>query len=143
MTTSSPSTKRSPSWCSARPRRRIDYYWSKLSAVPEAEQCGWLKDKFGVSWQIVPSGMEEMLGGDDRERIDRVTQAFLQMKKIDLAKLREVSEGQHVVSPSDERSGKDTAMTEPRTLTLNVPGATLRLRHPTTPRHRPPRRCSC
>lgn len=71
----------------------IDYYWSKLSAVPEAEQCGWLKDQFGVSWQIVPTGMEEMLGGDDRERIDRVTQAFLQMKKIDLARLQEVYEG--------------------------------------------------
>jgi predicted 3-demethylubiquinone-9 3-methyltransferase (glyoxalase superfamily) len=69
----------------------IDYYWQKLSAVPEAEQCGWLKDKYGVSWQIVPKGMEEMLAGDDRERIDRVTQAFLQMKKIDVAKLREVN----------------------------------------------------
>ena len=62
--------------------------------MPEAEQCGWLKDKYGLSWQIVPVGMEEMLTGDDRERIDRVTQAFLQMKKIDMARLREVSAGQ-------------------------------------------------
>ena len=75
-------------------QEEIDYYWKKLSAVPEAEQCGWLKDKYGLSWQIVPTGMEEMLTGDDRERIDRVTQAFLQMKKIDMAKLREVYEGQ-------------------------------------------------
>jgi predicted 3-demethylubiquinone-9 3-methyltransferase (glyoxalase superfamily) len=75
-------------------QEEIDHYWNKLSAVPEAEQCGWLKDKFGLSWQIVPSGMEQMLGGDDRERIDRVTQAFLQMKKIDTARLRQVYEGQ-------------------------------------------------
>lgn len=72
----------------------IDRYWKQLTAVPEAEQCGWLKDKYGLSWQIVPGGMEELLGGNDRERIDRVTQAFLGMKKIDLAKLREVYAGQ-------------------------------------------------
>ena len=55
----------------------IDDYWEKLSAVPEAEQCGWLKDKYGFSWQIVPAGMDELLNGDDREKIDKVTQAFL------------------------------------------------------------------
>jgi predicted 3-demethylubiquinone-9 3-methyltransferase (glyoxalase superfamily) len=71
----------------------IDTYWKKLSAVPEAEQCGWLKDKFGLSWQVVPVGMDEMLQGNDRERIDRVTQAILVMKKIDMVKLQEVYEG--------------------------------------------------
>jgi len=71
----------------------IDSYWKKLSAVPEAEQCGWLKDKFGLSWQVVPVGMDEMLQGNDRERIDRVTQAILVMKKIDMVKLQEVYEG--------------------------------------------------
>jgi predicted 3-demethylubiquinone-9 3-methyltransferase (glyoxalase superfamily) len=74
-------------------QEEIDAYWKKLSAVPEAEQCGWLKDKFGLSWQIVPAGMNEMLAGSDRARIDRVTQAFLQMKKIDTKRLREVYEG--------------------------------------------------
>jgi predicted 3-demethylubiquinone-9 3-methyltransferase (glyoxalase superfamily) len=74
-------------------QEEIDYYWQRLSAMPEAEQCGWLKDKYGLSWQIVPTGMDDMLTGDDRERIDRVTQAFLRMKKIDMAKLREASEG--------------------------------------------------
>lgn len=74
-------------------QEEIDYFWKSLSAVPEAEQCGWLKDKFGVSWQIVPVGMEQWLSGDDRERIDRVTQAFLQMKKIDTVKLQAVYEG--------------------------------------------------
>ncbi len=74
-------------------QEEIDYYWEKLSAVPEAEQCGWLKDKYGFSWQVVPMGMEEMLQGDDQERIDRVIQAFLVMKKIDFAKLQEVYDG--------------------------------------------------
>lgn len=71
----------------------IDHYWDQLSAVPEAEQCGWLKDKYGFSWQIVPVGMDEMLLGNDRERIDRVTQVFLPMKKIDIAKLQAAYEG--------------------------------------------------
>jgi predicted 3-demethylubiquinone-9 3-methyltransferase (glyoxalase superfamily) len=74
-------------------QEEIDAYWYKLSTVPEAEQCGWLKDKFGFSWQIVPVGMETMLQGDDQAKIDRVTQAFLQMKKIDLAVLQAVYEG--------------------------------------------------
>lgn len=74
-------------------QEEIDKYWDKLSAVPDAEQCGWLKDKFGLSWQIVPVGMDELLGGTDREKIDRVTQAFLVMKKIDMEKLQEVYAG--------------------------------------------------
>jgi len=71
----------------------IDDYWGKLSAVPEAEQCGWLKDKYGLSWQVVPAGMGKFLGGDDRTRIDRVTQVFLVMKKLDIAKLQEAYDG--------------------------------------------------
>jgi predicted 3-demethylubiquinone-9 3-methyltransferase (glyoxalase superfamily) len=71
----------------------VDYYWNKLSAVPEAEVCGWLKDKYGVSWQIIPTRMAEMLQSGDREKIDRVTQAFLPMKKLDIAKLEEAYEG--------------------------------------------------
>ena len=66
----------------------IDHYWDKLSAVPEAEQCGWLKDRYGLSWQITPVEMGEMLSNGTREQIDRVTQAFLPMKKFDLAALR-------------------------------------------------------
>lgn len=65
----------------------IDYYWEKLSAVPEAEQCGWLKDAYGVSWQVVPRVMDEMMSSGTSEQIDRVTQAFLPMKKFDLALL--------------------------------------------------------
>jgi len=71
----------------------IDYYWKKLSAVPEAEQCGWLKDKFGLSWQIVPTELAEMMSNGTSEQIARVTQAFLKMKKFDLAELRRAYEG--------------------------------------------------
>jgi predicted 3-demethylubiquinone-9 3-methyltransferase (glyoxalase superfamily) len=74
-------------------QQEIDYYWKKLSAVPAAEQCGWLKDRFGVSWQIVPADLDRMMQDGDRAAIDRVTQAFLQMKKFDLAALRRAYEG--------------------------------------------------
>ena len=74
-------------------QNEIDYYWEKLSAVPESEQCGWLKDKYGVSWQIVPTVMDKMMRDQDPERLDRVTQAFLTMKKFDLAALQRAYEG--------------------------------------------------
>lgn len=71
----------------------IDYYWERLSAVPEAEQCGWLKDKYGVSWQIAPTAMDEMMSQATREQLDRVTQAFLPMKKLDIAQLKKSIRG--------------------------------------------------
>jgi predicted 3-demethylubiquinone-9 3-methyltransferase (glyoxalase superfamily) len=71
----------------------IDYYWGKLSAVPQAEQCGWLKDRYGFSWQIAPADMEEMLRTGSRKQVDNLTRAFLPMKKLDLAKLRAVFAG--------------------------------------------------
>jgi predicted 3-demethylubiquinone-9 3-methyltransferase (glyoxalase superfamily) len=74
-------------------QKEIDYYWDKLSADPEAEQCGWLKDKYGVSWQITPSDLAKMQKGDDKKRIARVTKAFLKMKKFDLVKIKKAYEG--------------------------------------------------
>ncbi len=74
-------------------QEEIDDYWEKLSAVPEAEQCGWLKDKYGLSWQIVPSQMDEILRKGTPEQIRRVTQAFLTMKKLDVAALAKAAEG--------------------------------------------------
>jgi predicted 3-demethylubiquinone-9 3-methyltransferase (glyoxalase superfamily) len=76
-------------------QEEIDYYWEKLSVVPEAEQCGWLKDKYGVSWQVVPTAMDEMMSKGMPEQIDRLTQAFLPMKKLDIAKLKQAYEGGH------------------------------------------------
>ncbi len=72
----------------------VDYYWEKLSAVPEAEQCGWLKDKYGLSWQITLAKMDEMMRDGTPEQIGRVTQAFLQMKKFDLATLERAYRGE-------------------------------------------------
>ncbi len=74
-------------------QEEIDNLWDKLSAVPESEQCGWLKDKYGLSWQIVPTAMDEMMNSGDEQQVERVTQAFLQMKKFNIAKLKEAYEG--------------------------------------------------
>lgn len=73
-------------------QKEIDYYWEKLSAVPESEQCGWLKDKFGVSWQIVPTSMNEMLQDKDEKKVARVTEAFLKMKKFDIRTLQQAAQ---------------------------------------------------
>lgn len=74
-------------------QEEIDYFWDKLSYVPEAEQCGWLKDRFGVSWQIVPAVMEDMMASGDSAAMQRVTEAFLKMKKFDVAELMKAFEG--------------------------------------------------
>jgi predicted 3-demethylubiquinone-9 3-methyltransferase (glyoxalase superfamily) len=76
-------------------QEEIDYYWRQLSAGgdPGAQQCGWLKDKFGLSWQIVPTEMDEMMRDGTPEQIARVTRAFLKMKKFDLAELRKAYQG--------------------------------------------------
>ena len=76
-----------------RDQKEIDYFWEKLSAVPEAENCGWCKDQFGVSWQVVPFNMEEILFGGSEEQVQRVTEAFLKMKKFDLEALEKVRLG--------------------------------------------------
>lgn len=70
----------------------IDTFWDALSAVPESEQCGWLKDKYGVSWQITPTILGELMGTDDEAKRDRVTQAFLKMKKFNIDELKKVAQ---------------------------------------------------
>lgn len=70
-------------------QEEVDELWGKLSAVPEAEQCGWLQDKYGVSWQIVPTVLDEMLRDPDPEKAQRVMKAMLEMKKIDLNGLKQ------------------------------------------------------
>jgi predicted 3-demethylubiquinone-9 3-methyltransferase (glyoxalase superfamily) len=78
---------------SCKDQKEIDYYWERLSAVPEAEQCGWVKDKFGVSWQIVPENMNEILFSGSKDELHRVTEAFLKMKKFDLRQLEKARIG--------------------------------------------------
>jgi predicted 3-demethylubiquinone-9 3-methyltransferase (glyoxalase superfamily) len=74
-------------------QKEIDYYWNKLSFDPKAEQCGWLKDKYGLSWQIVPSVMVKMLQDKDKKKVGRVTEAFLQMKKLEIKTLQRAYKG--------------------------------------------------
>lgn len=77
-------------------QKEIDYFWDKLSegGDPNAQQCGWLKDRYGVSWQVSPTVLHEMLQDPDPEKVGRVTNAFLQMKKFDVQKLQEAYQGQ-------------------------------------------------
>ena len=69
-------------------QKEVDYFWNKLSAVAEAEQCGWCKDKFGMSWQIVPKQLGELIGTPDPVKSKRVINAMLKMKKIIVADLQ-------------------------------------------------------
>ena len=68
-------------------QEELDHYWEQLSHVPESEQCGWCKDKFGVSWQIIPKQLGELMSGDDPEGVKRVTMAMMKMHKLDVAEL--------------------------------------------------------
>jgi len=75
-------------------QEEIDYYWEKLTSEGGQEgMCGWLKDKYGLSWQIVPAVMDDMMQENDSEKLARVTQAFLKMKKFEIAVLQRVYEG--------------------------------------------------
>jgi predicted 3-demethylubiquinone-9 3-methyltransferase (glyoxalase superfamily) len=75
-------------------QEEVDELWKRLSEGGEEEQCGWLKDKFGVSWQIVPNDLGEMLQDKDARKSERVMEALLQMKKIDIQRLKTAHEGQ-------------------------------------------------
>ena len=75
-------------------QEKVDELWKRLSKGGEEEQCGWLKDKFGVSWQIVPNDLGEMLQDKDAKKSERVMEELLQMKKIDIQRLKTAHEGQ-------------------------------------------------
>lgn len=71
----------------------VDYYWDRLTDGGEEGQCGWLKDRFGVSWQVVPTGMEELFADPDPTRAQRAMEAMFSMKKLDVAALRAAADG--------------------------------------------------
>lgn len=73
-------------------QQEIDYYWEQLTAGGEEGVCGWLKDRYGLSWQVVPTILDQMLEGPDQDRVDRVMTAFLQMTKVDMAALERAFE---------------------------------------------------
>jgi len=70
----------------------VDHFWSRLSEGGEESQCGWLKDRFGLSWQVVPTGMEELFSDPDPERARRAMEAMLGMQKIDIAEIRRAAD---------------------------------------------------
>jgi predicted 3-demethylubiquinone-9 3-methyltransferase (glyoxalase superfamily) len=76
-------------------QEEIDYYWNKLTEGGDerSQQCGWLKDKFGVSWQVVPTILSKLVKGESTERSERVMNAMMPMKKLDIAKLEEAAKG--------------------------------------------------
>jgi predicted 3-demethylubiquinone-9 3-methyltransferase (glyoxalase superfamily) len=75
-------------------QEEVDYFWSKLTADGGSESmCGWLKDKFGLSWQIIPSALPRLMSDPDRQKANQVMQAMLQMKKIDVATLEQAAKG--------------------------------------------------
>jgi predicted 3-demethylubiquinone-9 3-methyltransferase (glyoxalase superfamily) len=74
-------------------QEQIDYYWERLSEGGEEGPCGWLKDRYGLSWQVVPTGLQELLADPDPERARRATQALLGMRKLDVAALRAAADG--------------------------------------------------
>jgi len=78
--------------CETQPE--IDYYWDKLSEGGEEGPCGWLKDPIGLSWQVTPAILSEMLRDEDGEKTQRVTEAFLQMKKLDIAAIQKAYDGE-------------------------------------------------
>jgi predicted 3-demethylubiquinone-9 3-methyltransferase (glyoxalase superfamily) len=71
----------------------VDYYWERLTDGGEESQCGWLKDRYGLSWQVVPAGMEEVFSDPDPERARRAMEAMLGMRKLDIAALRSAADG--------------------------------------------------
>lgn len=74
-------------------QQEVDYFWGKLSAMPESEQCGWCKDTFGLSWQIIPKRLGELLSDSDKEKSHKVANAMLKMHKIVVADLEKAANG--------------------------------------------------
>lgn len=75
-------------------QKEVDYYWSKLSSGGGEEQpCGWVKDKFGLSWQIIPEMLPRLIGDKDKKKADRTMQAMMKMKKLNIAKLKKAHSG--------------------------------------------------
>jgi predicted 3-demethylubiquinone-9 3-methyltransferase (glyoxalase superfamily) len=71
----------------------VDYYWERLTEGGEESRCGWLEDRYGLSWQVVPKGMEELFADPDPERSKRAMEAMLQMRKLDVEALRRAADG--------------------------------------------------
>jgi len=87
-------------------QKEVDEFWEKLSAGGEKSRCGWLKDKFGLSWQIVPTALGKMMSDSDPAKSNRVMNAVLQMDKLDIAGLKRAYEGKWLRLPNKARRGR-------------------------------------
>jgi predicted 3-demethylubiquinone-9 3-methyltransferase (glyoxalase superfamily) len=87
----------------------IDYYWDRLAEGGEEGPCGWLKDRFGLSWQVAPQGMDELFADPDQSRATRAMQAMFGMKKLDIAALRAAADGLDDVRPAPSGPDDDPA----------------------------------
>jgi predicted 3-demethylubiquinone-9 3-methyltransferase (glyoxalase superfamily) len=81
---------------SCKDQEEVDYYWDRLTEGGAESQCGWLKDRFGLSWQVVPEGMDEVFSDPDPKRAERAMQAMMKMSKLDIAALRAAADGEPV-----------------------------------------------
>jgi predicted 3-demethylubiquinone-9 3-methyltransferase (glyoxalase superfamily) len=72
----------------------VDYYWNKLTEDGEESMCGWLKDKYGVSWQVIPNGLTDLIGDEDPEKAKRAAEAMLSMRKLDIAAIERAHAGE-------------------------------------------------
>ena len=93
---------------SCKDQDEVDYYWEKLTAEGGLEgPCGWLKDKFGLSWQVVPTGMDVILSDPDPDRAQRAMEAMLKMRKLDIAELERAAAGPEPEEPDEEPAEED------------------------------------
>lgn len=74
-------------------QKEVDYYWERLARDPNDGQCGWLKDKYGISWQVVPEDLSKYIAGPDKAKAERAMKAMLSMKKLDIYKIKDAYEG--------------------------------------------------
>jgi predicted 3-demethylubiquinone-9 3-methyltransferase (glyoxalase superfamily) len=88
----------------------VDYYWERLSEGGEEGPCGWLKDRYGLSWQVVPTGMDELFSDPDPQRAERAMKAMLGMSKLDIASLRDAADGSR--RPDSQATGRLTAASQ-------------------------------
>ena len=81
---------------SCKNQKEIDYYWSRLSKGATQKQCGWLTDKFGVTWQIIPTILGNLIGDQDREKANRALASMMKMRKLDISKLKSAHQGRKI-----------------------------------------------
>ena len=78
---------------SCKDQEEVDYYWERLTEGGEESMCGWVKDRYGLSWQVVPEGLDELFSDSDAQRADRAWKAMMEMRKLDIAALRSAADG--------------------------------------------------